>query len=310
MRLVENVGKVLQEKMRATDMRQRYQKLVTKALADPDVKTFLQAHRAELTQEDIERSASKLYEYVKIKENIAQGKEIPMLGYSPSLMISQHRIEVNYVPTAELLAQREQLARQTRVRTINMPKSIRRARIEDYDQTKRQDVLMAALAFIDAYQEQPQEFHKGMYLQGKFGVGKTFLLAAIANELAANGFKSTLVHFPSFAVEIKSAIGENNTKQLIDEIKKAPVLMLDDIGAEQLSSWLRDDVLGVILQYRMQEELPTFFSSNLAMAQLESEYLTVNNRGEAEPVKARRIMERIRFLASEYLVEGPNRRQK
>ena len=286
---MENVGKVLQEKMRTTDMRQRYQKLVTKALADPDVKTFLQAHRAELTQEDIERSASKLYEYVKIKENIAQGKEIPMPGYSPSLM---------------------QLARQTRVRTINMPKSIRRARIEDYDQTKRQDVLMAALAFIDAYQEQPQEFHKGMYLQGKFGVGKTFLLAAIANELAANGFKSTLVHFPSFAVEIKSAIGENNTKQLIDEIKKAPVLMLDDIGAEQLSSWLRDDVLGVILQYRMQEELPTFFSSNLAMAQLESEYLTVNNRGEAEPVKARRIMERIRFLASEYLVEGPNRRQK
>lgn len=307
---MENVGKVLQEKMRTTDMRQRYQKLVTKALADPDVKTFLQAHRAELTQEDIERSASKLYEYVKIKENIAQGKEIPMPGYSPSLIISQHRIEVNYIPTAELLAQREQLARQTRVRTINMPKSIRRARIEDYDQTKRQDVLMAALAFIDAYQEQPQEFHKGMYLQGKFGVGKTFLLAAIANELAANGFKSTLVHFPSFAVEIKSAIGENNTKQLIDEIKKAPVLMLDDIGAEQLSSWLRDDVLGVILQYRMQEELPTFFSSNLAMAQLESEYLTVNNRGEAEPVKARRIMERIRFLASEYLVEGPNRRQK
>lgn len=307
---MENVGKVLQEKMRTTDMRQRYQKLVTKALADPDVKTFLQAHRAELTQEDIQRSASKLYEYVKIKENIAQGKEIPMPGYSPSLMISQHRIEVNYVPTAELLAQREQLARQTRVRTINMPKSIRRARIEDYDQTKRQDVLMAALAFIDAYQEQPQEFHKGMYLQGKFGVGKTFLLAAIANELAANGFKSTLVHFPSFTVEIKSAISENNTKQLIDEIKKAPVLMLDDIGAEQLSSWLRDDVLGVILQYRMQEELPTFFSSNLAMAQLESEYLTVNNRGEAEPVKARRIMERIRFLASEYLVEGPNRRQK
>ena len=45
-RLVENVGKVLQEKMRTTDMRQRYQKLVTKALADPDVKTFLQAHRA------------------------------------------------------------------------------------------------------------------------------------------------------------------------------------------------------------------------------------------------------------------------
>lgn len=56
--------------------------------------------------------------------------------------------------------------------------------------------------------------------------------------------------------------------------------MIDDIGADSLSSWLRDDVLGVILQYRMQEELPTFFSSNLSLTQLEQQYLTVNNRGK------------------------------
>ncbi len=84
--------------------------------------------------------------------------------------------------------------------------------------------------------------------------------------------------------------------------------MIDDIGADSLSSWLRDDVLGVILQYRMQEELPTFFSSNLSLEQLEQQYLTVNNRGEAEPLKAKRIMERIKFLADEYHVVGKNRR--
>lgn len=84
--------------------------------------------------------------------------------------------------------------------------------------------------------------------------------------------------------------------------------MLDDIGADQLSSWLRDDVLGIILQYRMQEELPTFFSSNLSLKDLLTQYLTVNNRGEAEPLKARRIMERIIYLSKEYTMIGKNRR--
>ena len=44
------------------------------------------------------------------------------------------------------------------------------------------------------------------------------------------------------------------------------------------------------------------------MEQLEKEYLDINNRGEAEPLKAKRIMERIKFLADEYHVVGKNRR--
>ena len=44
----------------------------------------------------------------------------------------------------------------------------------------------------------------------------------------------------------------------MDEIKQAEVLILDDIGAEQSTPWVRDEILQVILQYRMQEDLPTF----------------------------------------------------
>ena len=38
-----------------------------------------------------------------------------------------------------------------------------------------------------------------------------------------------------------------------------PVLILDDIGSEMNTQWVRDEVLGPILQFRMLEELPTFF---------------------------------------------------
>ena len=40
--------------------------------------------------------------------------------------------------------------------------------------------------------------------------------------------------------------------------------------------YLDDEVLGVILQYRMEENLPTFFTSNLSLKELE-DHLTISN---------------------------------
>ncbi|MPN64343.1 Primosomal protein DnaI [bioreactor metagenome] len=108
-------------------------------------------------------------------------------------------------------------------------------------------------------------------------------------------------------MEMKQAIQSNTVNEKIDAVKKAEILMLDDIGAEANSTWIRDEVLGVILQYRMQEDLPTFFSSNFTMQQLE-EHLRMGNRGDDEPMKAKRLMERIRFLSREVPMTGKNRR--
>jgi primosomal protein DnaI len=44
------------------------------------------------------------------------------------------------------------------------------------------------------------------------------------------------------------------------------------------------------------------------MLQLENEHLRVTQRGEDEPLKAKRIMERVRFLAKEINMIGKNRR--
>ena len=71
-------------------------------------------------------------------------------------------------------------------------------------------------------------------------------------------FHQPLLHYPSFVIDVKNAIGDGNVKTLVDEIKLSEVLILDDIGAEQSTAWVRDEILQVILQYRMQEDLPTF----------------------------------------------------
>lgn len=307
---MEHVGKTMTKVLKKKEWNERYAETIANVLADKDVQAFLNEHKEHLPAEAIEKSYAKLYEFVQEKKKF-QLNDPTMLapGYEPKLFLNFHYIDVTYVPTAELLAQKEAAEIRSRVHSHNIPKDIRTALLEEMDLTKeREEVVNLLMDFIESYKADSKSFHQGIYLHGSFGVGKTYLLGALANRLAEYGISSTLVHFPTFAVEMKQAIGSDTVVDKLDRIKRAPILMLDDIGADSMSSWIRDDVLGVILQYRMQEQLPTFFTSNFDMQHLEKEHLCVTQRGENEPLKASRIMERIRYLAKEVELIGENRR--
>ncbi|MGE7365611.1 primosomal protein DnaI [Desemzia incerta] len=308
---MDDIGKSLTKIIKERKWNEEFNQLMKEVMRDPDVVSFIQEHSEMLDNSAIEKSAAKLYEFVNEKKKYQENKENQLApGYQPKLIMNHHYIDVTYVPTAELVAKQREKSIKNLIHSMDMPKGIREATLDDFQNTsERLQAKMEALDFIEAYLTAPKKFHRGLYLQGSFGVGKTYLLGAIAHDLAESGFPSTLMHFPSFAVEMKQSIGENTTGEKIEAVKRAPILMLDDIGADSMSSWIRDDVLGVILQYRMQEQLPTFFSSNLDLKQLE-EHLTFSQRGEDEPLKAQRIMERVRFLAKEVTMQGVNRRQQ
>lgn len=312
---MKSLSSAIHQLMNGQNMQPAYQQMMQKVFADPMVKDFLSQHQDTLSKDVIQRGEAKLYEYYHESELIRKGTPTVAPGYSPQLTINAGQIDVVYVPTKKLIEQQRQQHIQSLVRSINMPKFIRHASFDNYyvddaHQTKsRNEALNAALNFVQHYS--PSQFRPGLYLYGSFGVGKTYLLGAIANELAkTNGISTTMVHFPSFVVEMRNSIKQNNIGDKLDVVKKAPILMLDDIGADSMTTWARDDILGVILEYRMQEELPTFFSSNFSMDELEHEHLAVNNRGEEEPVKARRIMERVKYLSREYQMVGANLRDK
>ena len=307
---MEDVGKEMSKIIRSRDLNDRFNELVTTVLENPDVKQFIEANRDRLSDEDIRKSYAKLYEFVQEKKKFDLNDPTMIApGYEPRLTLNFHYIDVTYVPTELLLARQKEEEVRKRVSAMTMPKDIREATFAHFDRSSsgRFEALSEATKFIDAYVERPKDFHKGLYLQGTFGVGKSYLLGAIANDLARDGFLTTILHFPTFTVEMKQAIAKDLVGEKLDAVKKAPVLMIDDIGAESMTSWIRDDVLSVILQYRMQEQLVTFFSSNLSMKALE-EHLTISQRGEQEPLKAKRIMERIRYLAKEISLSGQDRR--
>ena len=91
-------------------------------------------------------------------------------------------------------------------------------------------------------------------------------------------------------------------------MSKAPLLLIDDIGAENLTDWGRDEVLCPILNIRMEAKLPTFFTSNLDINMLE-EHLSTSKSG-VDKLKARRIMERINQLSENMIMVAQNYRGK
>ena len=148
---------------------------------------------------------------------------------------------------------------------------------------------------------------KGLYLNGSFGSGKTYLISALFNEMAKKGIRSAIVYYPEFLRGLKSSF-QTDYNDKFNYIKKVPLLLLDDIGAENCSSWSRDEVLGPILQYRMESDLPTFFTSNLNLEELELS-LTLSS-SPSEKVKARRIVERVKQLSINIELISKNRRVK
>ncbi len=134
---------------------------------------------------------------------------------------------------------------------------------------------------------------KGLYLHGSFGSGKSFLVYALLNELNINkkvDFEAR--YFPDLLKDLKEDWDSYNEK--MERYSTVSILLLDDIGAEQVSEWGRDEVLGTILQNRMNNHLTTFFTSNLTILELET--LLSSTKSGLDKVKARRIIERIKQL--------------
>ncbi len=189
-----------------------------------------------------------------------------------------------------------------------MPQEIREASFKKIykDDSNRLETIKYLKSFYDSFSK--GKYEKGLYLYGNFGCGKTYLISALFNELAKKEIRSTIVYFPELLRSLKASFNnpEDNYDDRFNTILNAPLLLLDDIGAEKISDWARDEVLGVILQYRMEEKLPTFFSSNLSLSELE-DHLMITNRA-SDKVKARRIIERIKYLANEIKMISVNRR--
>lgn len=298
---MEPIDKVIKKIVKERNLGDE-QSLISQALHDPDVQAFLTANANKIDQKMVQNSMSNLYEYYSQKHTANK----VMAGYAPQLFLNGKVIDIRYVPTKAKLAQDRKQAAERRLQLIDVPTRLHDVSLSEIDvNDDRKQVLTLIYDFLRKYKQAPHV--QGLYLSGDYGVGKTYILAGLANYVVTNMNKNVVfLHVPTFIAGLASHFDDNSLQSEIRRLSECDLLILDDIGAESLSQWSRDDVLGVILQARMDNVLPTFFSSNLDMEALESHF--EETRNATDPVKARRLMQRVRFLAKEVVVSGPDRR--
>lgn len=299
---MEKIGQAMPHMNKAKQF--DYQKLVQQILADPDIAAFIS--REQLSPTEIQRSISKFNQYITERDRfLLEDQNYIAKGYKPILVKNEGYADVAYEETPELIEQERQEAIRSRLNLINLPTSLKEASLAkvDLDDVGRYKAFELLTSFVADF----PNYQKAVYLYGDFGVGKSYMMAALAHDLSEKrSVSTTLLHYPSFVLDVKNAISSGLVKDKIDQVKTAQVLILDDIGAEQSSPWMRDEILQVILQHRMQENLPTFFTSNFSFADLERHF--ANSKNGDETWQAKRVMERIKFLAQEVHLEGENRR--
>lgn len=312
---MQNLSEVLKQFQQQYANKANLSDIIESIGKDQDIRTFWNEHQDELNSDAFQLKMGDLYEYIQQKKKIADGEKVLYPGYYPQLTIEKGYPLVHYVADEKT---RKQLMQREKLTLYKMPKSVRSAdwstigeEIVDHAQEEqgKTEAFVSLNKILKSLTSTVQNnFVQGIYLYGDFGVGKTYMMGALANALAANNIGVMLLHFPSFISDLKATFDHKNESldELLSKAKSVSVLILDDVGADTLTAWSRDSILGIILEYRMQNELTTFFTSNFDANGFE-QYLSQTREGN-EPIKAARLMQRVKFLAKPVQMTGKNKR--
>ncbi len=277
--------------------KEKLEENLKEAWKDPAFVELVQAYH--LTKEEILKKVTKLQDVVSSKKNCENCKGLyecknPLLGHLLVPKKEENMFYFSYQPCKYKIEENK-----NRKSEFDLNKE---ARMKDIDVTDKKRVKV--IRWLDHFYENFDfsKTQKGLYLNGSFGSGKTFLISALFHELSEKKNVTTeIIYFPEVLVTLKDwDLYEYKMKYY----ETVDLLCIDDIGAEKVSEWSRDEVLGTILQSRMTLHLPTFFTSNLTLEELEIHF----EGKEKDKIKARRIMERIRFLTEDMTLISENRR--
>jgi len=121
--------------------------------------------------------------------------------------------------------------------------------------------LQIALSVAAQYAENPDGW---LLLEGTYGCGKTHLAAAVGNVRLGKGDLVLFITVPDLLDHLRSTFGpssETGYDETFDRIRNAPMLILDDLGAENASAWAQEKLFQ-LLNHRYSRRLSTVITTN------------------------------------------------
>lgn len=154
-------------------------------------------------------------------------------------------------------------------------------------------------AAMKNYVKQFTEFKaegKGLLLYGTCGTGKTFFAACIANALLDEGYTVQMTNFARLTNQLQ---GTFEKQEIIDELNRKSLVIIDDLGAERKSEYMQEQVFNII-DARYRSGLPLIITTNL----------TADEIKKPQEIGYARIYDRILEKCIPVAVEGTSRRRQ
>ena len=133
---------------------------------------------------------------------------------------------------------------------------------------EEQQSLQKAFGATTAYAEDPQGW---LVLMGSYGSGKTHLAASIGNYRRAMGEEPIFVVVPDLLDHLRATFSPTSSTSYdrrFEEVRSAPLLILDDLGTQSATPWAREK-LYQLLNYRYNAKLPTVITTSQRLDEID-----------------------------------------
>jgi DNA replication protein DnaC len=187
----------------------------------------------------------------------------------------------------------------------NLPPRFRHCTFDGFP--GRKELADQVRSFVESWDRR-----QNLLLIGKYGTGKTGLLAASVNALIPRLMGITHEDEWSIVYDTRRQVLFWSTPNLFDDLRagysdgsfaatmrdcqRVPLLILDDLGAEKPTEWVLERLYAIV-NHRYEHDLPTWASTNLTPGQL------TDAIGE-------RVWSRLQEDAYSLVAAGRNLRQK
>lgn len=163
----------------------------------------------------------------------------------------------------------------------------------DHTDQKNENIARRYVANFDAMRSQGT----GLLLCGSVGTGKSFLAAAIANELINQGTPCLMTNFSRIISRVSEKFGGD--QKYLDDLNRFDLLIIDDLGSERDTEFTWEKVMNVV-DARYRAGLPLIITTNL----------TLKDLADPSDIRRQRVFSRLKEMCVFLEVNGADRRNK
>ena len=135
------------------------------------------------------------------------------------------------------------------------------------------DTYQHCVESAEAFAQEPQGW---LVLVGPSGCGKTHIAAAVANRCLELGTPALFVVVPDLLDHLRAAYkpdADVSYDQLFEQVRNAPVLVLDDLGTQNATPWAEEKLFQII-NHRYNARLPTAVTTNVPLRKTDDRFRT------------------------------------